>query len=444
MKRLIIALIMICVMFGIYAGGQADTKVETVDDGVVTLRVWKFGGPQHEREFMLEQIKVFEQRNPDIKINWIYQNYDDRRTKVISGQQGGNLPEVILSDGQSIPEYASLGAIYDYETIAPELVGGWKDRFVPEGWNTGVYEGKVYGVSTYVDTAPMIAYNTKMFKEAGFVDAQGNARPPKDWAEVVSIAKYFSSKGIAGIALPGTNASNDSLIMQGIAYRNGGRILVDDKVTINGPGFIDTLKFYQDLVPYAQPGFTETNFRQSMEIFFQGQTAMAMTMSYAPILRESLGAPADFPYSIAPFPMNSRKTGNHASAAFLMTPTVTFVIPVSVKGEVLDAAVRFVDFWMSEEAQAGWSGSVIEGRVPIMISNLESPDFARVYPDLAKSYKDGKLFEGALPMPGFPGFAESEQLIIQAFQRVLMNIESPKEALDKIQEQIQTIYDKYN
>lgn len=440
MKRVLMMLLVVSMMAAIlFAGGEQEDSSSS--SGITTLRVWKFGGPQHEREYMLEKVAVFEEQNPDIKIDWIYQNYPERRTKVITASQAGTLPHVIVSDGQSIPEFATLGIIQAYEDFAPDKMREWKTSFVDEAWDTGVYNGKTYAISTYVDAATMIAYNSDMFKEAGIVDASGEARPPANWDEVVEIARMFKEKGLAGIALPGSNAPNDALIMQGIAYRNGGRWIEGDKVTVDGPGFVDTLSFYSELTKYAQQGFTETNFRQAMELFFQNQAPMAMTMSYAPILRQSLGAPADYPYSIAPFPKNNRDTGRFSSASFIMTPTAAHMIPTDLPAEFKDAALRYVDFWASYEAQEGWSGSVIEGRLPVMKQNLESSDFARVYPDLAASYKEGKLFDGALSMPGFPGLAEAEQRLIEVFQSVLLGIETPEEGLSRIAPEIQSIYD---
>jgi ABC-type glycerol-3-phosphate transport system substrate-binding protein len=441
-KALIVVLLALFAFTMAFANGdQEESEGSGASGGVTSLRTWKYGGPQHEREYMLEKIAVFEEQNPAISIEWIYQNYAERRTQVITAANAGNLPELILSDGQSIPEFVELGILQTYEDLAPELLPEWRSRFAEEAWDTGVYDGMTYGVSTYVDAATMIAYNTAMFEEAGIVDSDGAARPPRDWDEVLEIAEQFKAQGMAGIALPGSNAPNDVLIFQGIAYRNGGRWIQDGEVTVDGPGFVDTLQFYQDLTPYAQTGFSETNFRQAMELFFQEQAPMAITMSYAPILRQSLGAPADFPYSIAPFPKNANDTGEFDSASFIMTPTTTFMVPEDVAEGSEDSIVTFVDYWMSEDAQEGWSGTVIEGRLPIMISNLNSPDFARVYPDLAASWEAGALFEGALPMPGFAGLAESEQLLIQVFQSVLLGIEEPRAGLSRIAPQIQSIYD---
>ncbi|HUX12751.1 MAG TPA: extracellular solute-binding protein [Spirochaetia bacterium] len=428
----------------LWAGGKQEPASGPQDQtgGVTTLRVWKFGSPQNEREYMLSQIKIFESKNPSIKIDWAYQNYPERRTKVISAKQAGNLPDILLSDGQSIPEYVSLGVIRPLDEIDASMVEKWKPRFVPAGWETGVYDGHVYAVSPFVDMAPMLAYNTEMFKSAGIVDGAGNARPPKNWNELLSIAQKMNANGVSGISLPASKAPNDLEIFVGVAYRNGARWISDGKSHVNGPGFVDTLDLYQKLTKFAQPGYSDTNFRQAMELFFQKKAAMAITMSFAPILRQSLGAPADFPYKIASFPQRDSVSGQFQKANFIMTPTVANMITSSSKSVKQDMA--YIDFWMTPEAQQGWNGSVVEGRIPIMKSNLESAPFAKEYPDLAAEYRKGTLFEGALAMPGFAGLSEAEAKLTDAFQEVLLGGSSAKAALDQVQPQIQQVFDSAN
>ena len=169
---------------------------------------------------------------------------------------------------------------------------------------------------------------------------------------------------------------------------------------------------------------------------------MAFTQSFAPILRQSLGAPDDFPYKIAPVPLQDTNSGNYDSVSFIMTPTVCFMITRQAENQ--EAAMRYIDYWMTEEAQAGWSGTIIEGRVPIMKANLDGDDFARVYPDLADAYQSGTLFTGAQSMPAFAGLTESEEKMSAAFQEVLLGVKEPQQALDDAQEEIQQIYDKAN
>ena len=232
------------------------------------------------------------------------------------------------------------------------------------------------------------------------------------------------------------------MILVGVAYRNGGRWIHNGRAYVNGPGFVDALNLYQQLTRYAEPGFTDTNFRQAMELFFQKKAAMAITMSFAPILRQSLGAPANFPYKIVPFPLRDPISGNFSRANFIMTPTVANMI--TRQSTHLKADMSYINFWATPEAEKGWNGSVIQGRIPLMKANLESPTFAQEYPTLAAQFKEGTLFQGALPMPGFPGLSEAEAVLIPAFQGVLLGAESAKAALDQVEPKMQKIYDSAN
>ncbi len=67
-------------------------------------------------------------------------------------------------------------------------------------------------------------------------------------------------------------------------------------------GFVDALNLYKDLVPYAPSGYMETNFRTGAEMFFQGKTAMAITESFAPILKAQFDVSPDFEYNLSSFP----------------------------------------------------------------------------------------------------------------------------------------------
>ena len=48
--------------FVVWCGGEKEAPEEAEEEGVVTLTLWKFGSPQHEREYMIEKIKVFEEQ----------------------------------------------------------------------------------------------------------------------------------------------------------------------------------------------------------------------------------------------------------------------------------------------------------------------------------------------------------------------------------------------
>lgn len=425
---------------GVWAGGDQDGKSDSGETEEVVISLWKFGSPQIENDYIISKNKEFEAMNPGITIEWSYQNYGTKREKIISGHSANQLPDIVALDGQSIAEFAEMGIILPLDDIAPGKVKGWSENYPEEIWNTNMYDGKVYSISGYVDATTFLAYNKKMFRDAGIVDANGNARPPADWDEVVSIAKRLTKDGVYGMALPASGHNLDVNMLEGIAYRNGGRWLDDGEVVINGAGFVDALALYKDLVPYAPSGYMETNFRTAAEMFFQGKTAMVITESFAPILKAQFDVAPDFEYSLAPFPLRKTKSGRYDKASFLMTPTTAFM--VTRQAENMEAIIKFLDYWNTYEAQEGWSGSVIQGRIPAHKKSLESDKFAEIYPDLAREYKAGTLFTGALPQEGFAGLTECTQILSVAMQEYLLFDKSAQQILDAAQKEAQAVIDK--
>jgi len=408
--------------------------------GKTVISMWKFGGPQHERAYIQKKNKEFEEQNPDITIEWSYQNYGSKREKVIAGNAVNELPDIIALDGQSIPEFAEMGIILPLDKINPGMVNKWEKDYPAEIWKTNMYNGHLYSVSTYVDATTFLVYNKKMFREAGITDSNGKARPPKNWKELLVIAKKLTKNGIYGMALPASGHNLDVNMLEGIAYRNGGRWLVDGKVQVNGKGFVDALNLYKDLVPYAPSGYMETNFRTGAEMFFQGKTAMAITESFAPILKAQFDVSPDFEYNLSSFPDKKNKSGKFERANFLMTPTYALMVTRQVKNK--KAVMKFLDYWNSYEAQKGWSGSVITGRIPTLKKNLNSDTFADVYPDLASEYRSGTLFNGALPQEGFVGLTECTKALSEGMQEALLNVASAEEALNNTQKTCQKVIDR--
>ena len=69
--------------------------------------------------------------------------------------------------------------------------------------NRFTINGRIYSVPTQV-TAVGLIYNKDLFKKAGIVDENGEAKPPATWAELVEAAKKITDiqNKIYGIALP--------------------------------------------------------------------------------------------------------------------------------------------------------------------------------------------------------------------------------------------------
>ena len=107
--------------------------------------------------------------------------------------KAGNHPDLYNIDSR-VPAYASNGwakAIEDVEGGKEFLEANYQGMLKPI---VHQYNGKTYTLP-YEFLPIKLAYNKDLFKKAGIVDANGEAKPPKTWKEVVEYAKKITEAG---------------------------------------------------------------------------------------------------------------------------------------------------------------------------------------------------------------------------------------------------------
>lgn len=387
------------------------------------LSVWKFGGTITETEMWPERNAIFEEANPELQLEYSFFNGQIRRQKLLAGFQTGKLADVVIAFGQDIPEFVGFGMVQPLEDIAGDRVEGWKERIIPEILAAGMHEGKLYGVPTYVDMASFLAVDVDALKEAGF------DRPPETWSELREYAKALTKPDRPGIAFPATTAPVDINIFEGIAYANGGRIFDEEtnKVTLDGQGFVDALQLYADLIADGSTpsgsAMTETNFRDTAQLFGQGRSAMWIGLSW---LNSPWPVMEGMNWTGAPFPRPDTVTGEYSPVNALVDPTA--IMMVSSRAKNPEAAIEYIDFWTQDEQLNLW-GSREVSRIPGGKSSWKLPELAEAWPNWVKSYDEGTLFNGASPLPRFIGVSAVETALGAAIQQVVLGQKTPAEAL---------------
>jgi|GEM_PF-795871 len=423
-----------------------ETVVETVEveaeeegpseDYAIT--VWKFGGTRIERNYGATKTAAWNEANPDMMAEWVENDWSARSELVVTSFETGNLPDVIIVDTQSIPDFAAMGAIQSFSDLAPEMVSEWEDKFVPETFDLGWYQDKFYGFSTYVDIATFLGYSTEIVRKAGLVNDEGDAVGPETWDELIEYCEVLQAEGFGAIALSLTGIATDMNMIEGIAYANGGRWLDEDgNVAVSGPGFVDAVQLYADLAPYALPGAVESNYRDNAVQFFNGQAGLYPALSWVGVFNTELQIPPDFAYNLTTFPVNPNPSGNFEPASGIMTGTFCPMITTNAKN--VEAALAYVDYWTQDEQVIGWNGSVQFGRVPTALVCWSSADIERFWPDLKERYDEGTLFKGVLPMPAFPGLNESYEYFGTALQEVVLGVSDAQTAMDKFADEVKEI-----
>ena len=426
-------LVVLCVSQFAFAGGQGE---DTEDSGPeAALTVWKFGGVRIEKAFAVKQVEAWNEAHPDMYVEWVEFDWGSRIEKVVTSHEGGRLPDIIVVDTQSIPDFANMGIIQSITDLDPSYVEKWKEKIVPEIYDMGYYNDKFYGFSTYIDMATFLGYNTDMVRKAGLVHAEGEPCAPGTWSEIVSYCETLKSKGLNAIALSATSNVCDINMLEGIAYANGGRWLDDNgKVAVNGPGFVDAVELYKVLYKYALPGSIESNYRDNAVQFFNKQAALYPALSWIGVFNTELQMPSDFAYRMDAFPKPDSKSGKFSAVNAIISGTFCPLITTNCKNK--EVALKFVDYWTEDQNLLAWNGSVQFGRVPSGIVCWEGGDINKYWPDLKKAYDDGTLFSSVQPMPAFPGLTMGQSYLSEALQEVLLDLATPQEALDKVAEKL--------
>jgi multiple sugar transport system substrate-binding protein len=167
---------------------------------VKTIKIWSVNG--HTKEYDLKRVdefntKIGKERGLKIEFKMI----TDANQMTELGVQTGDLPHLV--DG------LNLKTLVEKDIIIPitDLPGGQEHIDatgieVPQNEEC-VFDGKVYSLPKNSGTRALI-YNKEMFKKAGLVDENGEAKPPKSLEELREYAKILTNPeaGEYGLILP--------------------------------------------------------------------------------------------------------------------------------------------------------------------------------------------------------------------------------------------------
>jgi ABC-type glycerol-3-phosphate transport system substrate-binding protein len=172
----------------------SGTTAGAVGTGVVTIKYWDWWvtqGPTIDKE-----IKLFEAAHPNIKIEKTTQVVDKYPDLLQLAIKSGNAPDVFLApQTPAFNQQVKLGWFLPLNKWATKE---WQAKFPPGSFAEGdnVRDGKIY-MAPFEGPAPWLQLyvNTKLFKEAGLVDANGQVKLPQTWDDVRTDAQIITKAG---------------------------------------------------------------------------------------------------------------------------------------------------------------------------------------------------------------------------------------------------------
>ena len=190
-SALVIGLLVATPLLSACSSGTATSA--SAQGAKVTLEYWDWWVTQSPT--IDKEIKLFEQQYPNITIKKTTQVTDRYSELLQLAMKSGNAPDVFLiPDQPTLLDQIKLGWFLPLNKWATKE---WQSQFPANAFAEGsnVIDGKIYTVP-YEGNVPWLQFyiNTKVFKDAGLVDANGQVKVPKTWAEVRDDARIITQK----------------------------------------------------------------------------------------------------------------------------------------------------------------------------------------------------------------------------------------------------------
>ena len=330
---------------------------------VVTLRFWNgFTGP--DGRTMLNLVKRFNERNPDIHVLMQRMDWNTYYNKIFVAGMGNRAPEVFVLQSRAIQRFARAGYCRANDDLVSGADGIDVDDIDPNVWNAVQQKGKHYALP--LDVFPMgMYYNRTLFKEAGIVDENGEAKPPTTREEFFEamrkITKPAFGKQPAHWGFVFTNLeSNCYTIMR----QFGGEFFSPDykKCSVNQPENIEALQLCTDLIQKYHYAPSPENFDAWIG-FRQGKVGMVFEGIY---MLADLQKQKDLDFAGAPVPL----IGNHPAT---WADSHTLCLRSDLKGAELQAGWKFEKFLSDNSLD--WAEG---GQVPVRKSLRNTDRFRKM------------------------------------------------------------------
>lgn len=380
----------------------------------VTLTYATFSAAGAQEETLAKMIAVFEEKNPDIKIDVRLTGFNDYFTQLATQIAGGNPPDVFEMNMENFLAYMLRGATAD-------LTGLIADR---NAYSEGTLaacskDGKLYAVPMSFSTVVMF-YNKALFDQAGI------AYPTDEWTwadEQAAAEKIVAAGGedVWGIYQPITYNE-----FYKTAKANGGSLLNEDMTafTLNTPENVEVLSQMIDRVRVSKvmPTTEAMAGRGDWDLFTEGKLAMIHTGIWAfPTFTEKCA----FDWDIVVEPGIQQKA----------THFFANVNCVSVDSKQKEAAARFIDAMGSDpdivqlRLDAGWE-------LPTIADQAMLSQYLEVTPPANRKAVFESMDYAATP-PALKEQAAVAEIIDSYLKPMEMNDMSAQDALDACQKQLE-------
>jgi multiple sugar transport system substrate-binding protein len=352
--------------------------------GKTTIEFMHSSVEQERLAVINKLVAKFEKENPDIKIKQVPVEEDSYNTKIVTLASSGKLPAV-LEVGQDYAKVMDKDELIDQGSVKKIISNVGETNYYDGALKLMKTEnGKSYTGVPISGWVQGIWYNKEMLASKGLQE-------PKNWDDVLTIAKAFTDKGNKkyGIALPTVEGGFSEQAFSQFALSNEANVLDSKgKLNINTPEMKEALTYYKELSQYTMPGSNDTT--EVKDAFMNKTVPMAVYSTYIlPSLFEE-GQAKNIGFAIP-----NEKT----KAVFGTVSALT--ISSGLEKAQKAAAEKFVTFLSKPENMTAWVLMSPGGAQPVSKLVTDNADyqanevikaFGDLSTDIAASFNDIQVF----------------------------------------------------
>lgn len=268
MKKVLSMFLVLMLAVGLTAcGGKKE-------NGKVTIEFMHSSVEQERLAVITDLISKFEKVNPNITVKQVPVEEDSYNTKVVTLASSGKLPAVI-EVGQDYAKVMDKDELIDKDAVKSIISKVGEDKYYEGALKLlKTEDGKNYTGVPISGWVQGIWYNKQMLADKGFAE-------PKNWDDVLKIAKAFTNSGSKkyGIAIPTAEGGFSEQAFSQFALSNNANMF-DSKgdLTLNTPEMKEALNYYKELSKYTMPGSNDVT--EVKDAFMNGSAPMAVYSTY--------------------------------------------------------------------------------------------------------------------------------------------------------------------
>lgn len=389
----------------------------------VTLTISRWAGPHADA--IKDLVKRFEEMTGAKVIVDAIPYGSLRERQILDAISGTGTFDILWLSETWLSEYAKRGLLHPLEGfVRSKAVTGPEfslDNFIPSILHTGYSKGTLYALPDFVQTT-LLFYREDLFDEAGLAE-------PEDWEDILADAEYFDRReGLHGIAWPARRGGALTHMWASLLWSAGGDYFdTQGNPQVNSEEGIAALSWMCELIKYAPEAALNWHWDGAMNSLIQGETALGFCLSgiaswttdpdrsplagkfgYTALKKEGtpIGVLMDWNYAI-------NKDSKHPEAAYRLIQWLT---------DTNQQKYLFLNSGSLGATKAFYQDPELSN-MPWIPATQQALEYARLHPLI-------------------PEFPEIKEVLFLHLSQALIEEETPKEALDIVNEEIEKILGK--